>query len=188
MFNRPQLSWGVRPLPDSFELYRVLHIDFRIVLNDPPPLVVARLDAFGHEWRESKLPDTLRRKGFHTATVARTGRAVELRLGPSGRGVAYVLEATVRPFQDGSVVAGRVRQATWQRRYFLGVAVLWPIAAAWFTDATPSIATVWAPALTLFGTLVTMEAAVQFFTLPGARANFELLVRHAAQENAVAAV
>ena len=166
----------------------MLHIDLRIVLHDPPPVIVARLDAFGHEWRESKLPDKLRRKGFHTATVARAGRAVELRLGPNARRVAYVLDATIRPLGNGSVVAGRVRQATWQRRYFLSVAVLWPIAAAWFTDATPSIETVWAPALTLAAMLVTMEAAVQFFTLPGARGDFEMLVRHAAEERAAATV
>ena len=84
-----------------------------ITIADPPEAALKRLEAFGREWRESKLPDDLRKRGYTTSAVSRRGDSVVLTLGPIGRGPAYVLAGRLVASGSGSLLNGQVREARW---------------------------------------------------------------------------
>jgi hypothetical protein len=105
-----------------------------LTLPVAPALLAERLDAFGREWRESKLPASLRAAGFYTCTVDRTGDVLLLKLGPQGRGPQIAGEVQIRPTaaSGASQVHVTLRQTTASRA---GAVVGIACAAAWAGSA-----------------------------------------------------
>jgi len=81
----------------------------------PPAAVVDRLASYGREWRESKIPPTLRASGIYGCQITFQNGAFKLRLEPQGRGPQLVWTGRVTPEATGSRLDVRSAQTGWSR-------------------------------------------------------------------------
>ena len=75
----------------------------------PQAVVLQRLAAFGKDWRESKLPESVRRRGTFGCAIVVSGETFKLELEPQRRGPNLVWQGTVVPRGDDRGSSIRVR-------------------------------------------------------------------------------
>ena len=69
--------------------------DLEITSRLSRPAVIERLTAFGKDWRESKLPESIRRRGIFGCAITVSGDTFDLKLEPQGRGPILAWHGTI---------------------------------------------------------------------------------------------
>ena len=151
----------------------------RLTIPVPPSQVLNRLNAFGHEWRESKMPPELRRHGFTGARATIDGTSFTLSMQPAAlRNGTFIVRGAVTPQDSGSVLTAEVEEAKWSKRlgwgWVLLLATFLVVIAGWQTgDAGYAILSI---AALLFGRVLILEGMRS-----RAEARFRLVLEHAVQ-------
>lgn len=87
----------------------------RIEVASPLPAteVLSRLAIYGHEWRESKIPQALRTR-YYTCRIDVRSDEFELELQPQGNGPIFIwLGGVTADASGGSRIRARARQKRW---------------------------------------------------------------------------
>src|SRR5689334_19377323 len=92
----------------------------RLSFPIPPSETLRRIDAFGREWRESKMPPDLRLRGFTGARTTVDGASFTLSLQPAQRNATFIVRGAVTSEGDQSLVTAEVHEAKWSKRLALG--------------------------------------------------------------------
>jgi hypothetical protein len=85
--------------------------DLEITSRLSRPAVMERLAAFGKEWRESKLPESIRRRGIFGCAITVSGDTFDLKLEPQGRGPYLAWHGTV---VSGQADHGATIRVSWK--------------------------------------------------------------------------
>ena len=102
-----------------------------IKLSNPPSEVLQRLEKFGADWRESKIPAELRRAGVLGATVAVNADTFRMRIQAARRSPEFYLDGEVVATPNGgSQIRGNLDLSS-VNRAMMGGAVLVIGASVW---------------------------------------------------------
>lgn len=158
---------------------RLIASMIRFTIPVPPAQVLDRLNAFSHEWRESKMPPELRRRGFTGARATIDGAAFTLSMQPADlRNGAFVVRGAVTAEDSGSVLTAEVEETKWSKRlgwgWVLLLAIFVVVIAGWQTgDAGYAVLST---AALLFGRVLILEGLRS-----RAEARFRLVLERAVQ-------
>lgn len=134
---------------------------FSIPLPESPELAIQRLEAFGREWRTSKLPESVRAKGYTTSEVRRRGERIIVRLGPTGRGPAYVLDAQLVAAGGVSQLRAEVREAGWSRVMVSAFPAVAALGLVWETTSDlDGGRSSWLPLTVMLGLMIGLRAVL----------------------------
>ncbi len=128
----------------------------------PPAEVLARLAAYGQEWRESKIPPTLRSAGIHTCKIAVENERFRLHLNRVGRDPSFVWIGKVAASGQGSRIDASWEVARESRIYNLALLGFLGIAWAWISFRAGAW---WPPIIGL----AFMSGAIAFSTASASR-------------------
>lgn len=147
----------------------------QLVIPQAPEELLQHLLDFGKEWRESKLPASLRADSVFGATVTKSPNGFRMTLEHGRREPHFELHAVIVPSGADTIVQGHVT-LVWWNRVWVGVIAI-AIVALFAASSYPSE---WfaATVFTILG-----ESMLLFVLLSAhrrAESEFSLLVTHAA--------
>ena len=97
----------------------------RLTFSVPASEVLHRIEVFGHEWRESKMPLELRKLGLTGARATVDGHSFVFSLHPADRrNGAFIVRGDVTSEASASVVTAKVEEAKWSKRLGWGWAIV----------------------------------------------------------------